>query len=80
MAAGYYRGDGTPEKAFEWLKQETEGKVRLWLYGWIGSADGFRADTALAERLGAVELLLWESNYIGLPPDKADTVAAMSAY
>jgi uncharacterized lipoprotein YddW (UPF0748 family) len=80
VAAGYYRGDGTPEKAFEWLKQETEGKVRLWLYGWIGSADGFRADTALAERLGAVELLLWESNYIGLPPDKADTVAAMSAY
>jgi uncharacterized lipoprotein YddW (UPF0748 family) len=80
VAAGYYRADGTPEKAFRWLQQETEGKVDLWLYGWIGSADGFRADARLAEELGAKELLLWESNYIGLPPDKADVVEAMRAY
>jgi hypothetical protein len=50
------------------------------VYGWISSAESFRADTALAERLGAVELLLWESNYIGLPPEKADVVEAMRAY
>ena len=80
VAAGYYRGDGTPEKAYRWLQGETEGKVALWLYGWINSADSLRADTALAEQLGAVELLLWESNYIGLPPDKADVVEAMRTY
>jgi uncharacterized lipoprotein YddW (UPF0748 family) len=80
VAAGYYRGDGTPEKAYRWLQEETEGKTGLWLYGWIGSADGFRADATLAERLGAVELLLWESNYIGLPPDKAEVVEAMQGY
>ncbi len=80
VAAGYYRADGTPEKAFEWLRQETGGKVDLWLYGWIGSADSFRAESALAEKLGAVELLLWESNYIGLPPEKADVVEAMGGY
>ena len=54
--------------------------VNLWLYGWINSADSFRAETALAEGLGAVELLLWESNYIGLPPEKADVVEAMRGY
>jgi hypothetical protein len=80
VAAGYYRGEGTPEKAFAWLKQETEGKVDLWLYGWINSAENFRAEIALAEKLGAVELLLWESNYIGLPPEKGDVVEAMAGY
>jgi uncharacterized lipoprotein YddW (UPF0748 family) len=80
VAAGYYRGEGTPEKAFGWLKQETEGKVDLWLYGWINSAENFRAEIALAEKLGAVELLLWESNYIGLPPEKGDVVEAMAGY
>jgi len=80
VAAGYYRGDGTPQKAYEWLKQETEGKVALWLYGWIGSAEQFVSEVKLAEDLGAVELLLWESNYISLPPANEPTVQAMARY
>ncbi len=80
MVAGYYRGDGTPQKGFEWLKAETEGRVELWLMGWLTTPEQFAAESKLAEELGAAELLLWESNYVGLPPAKADTVKAMSDY
>ena len=80
VVAGYYRGEGTPQKAFEWLREETEGKVALWLYGWIGSPEQFASEVKLAQDLGAVELLLWESNYIGLPPDKPETVEAMRSH
>jgi len=80
VAAGYYAPGGTPEKAWRWLTQETEGKVDVWLYGWIGSPDRFRSEVELAQKLGAPELLLWESNYIGLPPAKSDTVQAMGEY
>lgn len=80
MVAGYYRGDGTPRKGFEWLKAETEGRVDLWLMGWLTTPEQFATESALAEELGAVELLLWESNYVGLPPAKAETVKAMSDY
>jgi len=38
----------------------------VWLFGWIGSRDQFLADVQLAKRLGAPQLLLWESDYIGL--------------
>jgi len=80
VAAGYYREGGTPAGAFEWLRKETEGRIGLWLYGWLGAADPFRADTKLAESLGASELLLWESNYIGLPPANQAAVEAMAEY
>lgn len=79
--AGYYCRDGNPERAYRWLKRETRGRVKLWLYGWLtGSPEQLAADTTLAERLGAVELLLWESNYIGLPPANEAAVNAMHAY
>lgn len=80
VAAGYYREGGTPAGAFEWLRKETEGRIGLWLYGWLGAAYPFRADTKLAESLGASELLLWESNYIGLPPANQAAVEAMAEY
>jgi hypothetical protein len=55
--------------------------VKLWLYGWLtNSPEQFAADTKLAEQLGAVELLLWESNYIGLPPANEAAVKAMHEY
>ncbi len=34
----------------------------------------------LAERLGAPQLLLWESDTIGLPPENGPTVQAMNDY
>jgi len=80
VAAGYYRPGGNAEKVYRWLQEETEGKVRVWLYGWIGSKEQFLSDVHLAERVGAPQLLLWESDYIGLPPANEAVVKAMHAY
>lgn len=81
IGAGYYREAGTPESVYRHIVQETEGRVPVWLYGWLsGSPEQFRADVALAERLGAPVLLLWESNYIGLPPAHEEAVRAMKEY
>jgi uncharacterized lipoprotein YddW (UPF0748 family) len=80
VAAGYYRQGGTPELGYQAMREETQGKVDVWLFGWIGSKDQFLADVKLAERLGASQLLLWESDYICMPPAKADVVEAMRGY
>ncbi len=80
VAAGYYRSGGNAELAYKAIRKETEGKVRVWLYGWLGSAEAFLADVKLAERLGAPQLLLWESDYIGLPPANEAAVKAMHDY
>ena len=45
-----------------------------------GRGDQFLADVQLAQRLGAPQLLLWESDYIGLPPAQGPLVKAMSDY
>ncbi len=80
VAAGYYRQGGTPELAHRAIQKETGGKVPVWLFGWIRSEAQFRSDIQLAERLKAPELLLWESDYISLPPAKAALVNAMHDY
>ncbi len=80
VAAGYYRPGGSPESAFAALREEAGPSLPLWLFAWIGSAEQFRADVRRAERLGAAQLLLWESDYIGLPPANAGTVRAMQEY
>lgn len=78
VAAGYYRGGGNAELAWKHLTEETEGRCKVWLYGWIQSPEVFAADLALARKLGAPQILLWESDYIGLPPANAALVAAMA--
>jgi uncharacterized lipoprotein YddW (UPF0748 family) len=80
VAAGYYRAGGNAELAYRAMQKETDGKVPVWLFGWLGSAEQFKADVKLAERLGAPQLLLWESDYIGLPPANEAAVKAMSEY
>jgi len=80
VAAGYYREGGTPEKAYRVIKEETEGRVPVWLFGWIRSPEEFATDVALAQTLGAPQLLLWESDYIGLPPANEALVRAMAEY
>jgi uncharacterized lipoprotein YddW (UPF0748 family) len=80
VAAGYYRPGGTPEAAYNAVRQETGRRVAVWLFGWISSRDQFLADIQLARRLGAPQLLLWESDYIGLPPAQGPLVKAMSDY
>ncbi|MBP1990834.1 family 10 glycosylhydrolase [Paenibacillus eucommiae] len=70
VAAGYYTGGGTPEKAYNYIKEETEGLVPVWLYGWVpNTPESFTEDIELAERLGAKEILFWEADYIdSIPP------------
>jgi uncharacterized lipoprotein YddW (UPF0748 family) len=80
IGAGYYREGGTPEKAFRAVQRESGGKLPVWLFGWIASPEQFAADTKLAEKLGAPELLLWESDYIQLPPANEGLVKAMREY
>lgn len=80
VAAGYYRDGGTPEQAWRWLSETVGDEVDVWLFGWIGSTEQFAADTERAEQFGAPELLLWESDYIGLPPAKDALVSAMREY
>ena len=79
VAAGYYRGEPDPKAAYEEMRRETEGRVPVWLYGWL---DANRVPPALhlAEELGAPELLLWESDYIGLPPANPELVKVMRDY
>jgi len=80
VAAGYYRPGGTPEGVWRALQEETEGRTPVWLFGWIRSPEEFAADVQLAGKLGAPQLLLWESDYIGLPPENEALVKAMEAY
>ena len=62
------------------IQKETGGKVRVWLFGWVGAKAQFLADVKLAERLKAPQLLLWESDYVGLPPASQEAVQAMHDY
>jgi len=80
VAAGYYRPGGNAEAAYRAARQETGGGIPVWLFGWLGSREQFLADVQLAERIGAPQLLLWESDYIGLPPANEAVVKAMSDY
>ena len=79
VAAGYYRPGGSAELAYHEMVQATGGKARVWIYGWLNQ-NSFRQSVELAEKLGASQVLLWESDYVGLPPASADFVKAMREY
>jgi hypothetical protein len=65
LASGYYVEGGTPEKAYGYMVEETEGRVPLTLYVWVpGGAADFERDLRIAEKLGAGEMLFWEADYI----------------
>jgi hypothetical protein len=79
VAAGYYRDGGNAELAYQALKKETEGKVDVWSYAWVPQTpEEFEQDFALAERLGAKQILFWEADYIDDRPQAAALKAAMS--
>ena len=69
-----------PEAAWKALREETGGKARVLLFGWIASPEQFAADAALAGRLGAPGLLLWEADYLKLPPASAPLVETMARF
>ena len=79
IAAGYYRPGGTPEMAYRWLQKETGGKVPIGAYGWLISAARVKDALQFARQVAAPELLLWESDYLELPPAHADVIMTMTA-
>jgi hypothetical protein len=80
VGGGYYLEGGTPEKAYEALKKETEGKVNVWLYAWVPrKVADFERDSALARKVGAKQILFWEADYIDGRPNKEELQAAMRA-
>ncbi|HEX8523657.1 MAG TPA: family 10 glycosylhydrolase [Tepidisphaeraceae bacterium] len=65
VAAGYYRDGGNAEMAYKALKDETEGKVDVWTYAWVPRSVGEVQETlAVADRVGAKQILFWEADYI----------------
>ena len=81
VAGGYYLTGGTPEKAFQALQEETEGKVNVWLYAWVPSqVSDFERDFALARKVGAKQILFWEADYIDGRPNKDELQRTMSAH
>ena len=80
VPAGYYapKSGGTPELAYEHLKQVTGGKVEIWMYAWVpGSVDDFLAGLERARKLGAEHILYWEADYIDNNPKKAELQKVM---
>jgi hypothetical protein len=79
VAAGYYRDGGNAELAYQELKRETEGKVDIWPYAWVPqSVAEFEQDFALAQRLGAKQILFWEADYMDDRVQAAQLKAAMA--
>lgn len=71
VAAGYYRDGGTAEQAYEWLRVEAGGLVDVWLYGWVpDTPEQFDQEVALAQQLGAAQILFWEADYIDAKKEK----------
>jgi hypothetical protein len=80
VAAGYYRDGGTPEMAYNALRDETGGKVDCWTYAWVPNNVGeFDRDFSLAKKVGAKQMLFWEADYIDARPNAAELKSAMSA-
>jgi uncharacterized lipoprotein YddW (UPF0748 family) len=64
---------GTPEKAYASNKREVGDRCNVWLYWWVPpDVEDFRKSIAVAESLGARQILYWESNYIDNPDRQAD--------
>ena len=78
VAGGYYMEGGTPERAYEALKRETENRANVWLYCWVPrKVEDFERDYALARKLGAEQILFWEADYID---DRTNEEGVLSSY
>jgi hypothetical protein len=72
-AAGYYRDGGDAKQAYQWLRAEVPASVDVWLWCWVPSTtEEFDRDFALAQELGAHQILFWEADYIDIYANKAE--------
>jgi uncharacterized lipoprotein YddW (UPF0748 family) len=73
VAAGYFIGEGTPEKAYACMQDEVGDRCAIWLWWWTPpTAEDFRESVRVAEALGAPQILYWESDYLDLPGREAE--------
>jgi len=67
VAAGYYRKGGTPAKAYAYMKELVGRNCGVWSYEWVPcNTEQFEASIKRAKRLGAKQILYWESDYFGV--------------
>lgn len=79
VAAGYYVGQGSAEKAHAYLKAETGSRIPIALYCWMPKqVSDFQSCAIAAERVDAGELLFWEGDYLDTVP-KGEQAALASA-
>jgi len=65
VAAGYYLPGGDAVSAAQALREETESKVDVWTYAWVpGTVADVEQSFAIAEKVGAKQILYWEADYI----------------
>jgi uncharacterized lipoprotein YddW (UPF0748 family) len=68
VAAGYFTKGGTPEKAHAYMQKEVGEKCKIWLYWWVPvTMKDYEKSLRTAEKLGASQILFWESDYIDHP-------------
>ena len=80
VPAGYYRDGGDAELAWRALGEETQGRVAVWTYAWVPrSVEEIQQTCALAEKLGAEQILFWEADYIDDRPNAAELKAALQS-
>ena len=78
VPAGYYRDGGNSELAWRALQKETEGKVDVWTFSWVPSTvPEVDQSFAVADKVGAREILFWEADYIDGRPGKAKIQSQM---
>ncbi|NLX06804.1 MAG: family 10 glycosylhydrolase [Phycisphaerae bacterium] len=82
VAAGYYLKGGTAAKAYKYLRDIAGDRCNVWLYWWVpADREDFQKSLRTARRLGSPQILYWESDYVGLPPDgREQAVQAMNEY
>jgi uncharacterized lipoprotein YddW (UPF0748 family) len=78
VPAGYYLGEGNAVTAAQALRRETNGQVDVWTYAWVPSnaADADRT-FAVADSVGATQVLFWEADYIDDRKDAAEIKARL---
>jgi hypothetical protein len=80
VAGGYYLPGGSAESAYRALQREVEAKVDVWVYSWApNNAADVDREAALARRLLARQILLWEADYLDDGRPKAQISNALRA-
>jgi hypothetical protein len=78
VPAGYYRDGGNAELAVKALQKETENKVDVWTYAWVPNNVAEAEQTfAIAEKVGAQQILFWEADYIDDRANASELQTAM---